>query len=436
MPKQSITDITPPKSSKRTVLDIPVPLHRRPRESVTPIFTPPPPYEPIDEMKRASGFRPRRSRLILIGGFIALVVLGFIARELFRVQATVTVTEKKQEVSVDGTFIAKKDFKDGELPFETVTSSDEQSKTVPVTGEEQVETRAEGTIVVYNNYSNAPQKLIKNTRFETTNGRVYRIDNSVTVPGIDKATGTPGNVEAVVYADAAGAEYNIGLSDFTIPGFKGDPRYSKFFARSKTTMTGGFIGKIKTASADDLKKGKEELRASLKAELLIKIKAQVPEGFILFPDAIYIENETLSPPKSNELKEKATAHAVLFDSKKISKSIAFATLSESDYDGSDIYAEGFENVVFKPIPYDAKPWQTGVVSFSLNGKTTLTWLFDSEKLKDDLVGQPKERQRIVTILQAYPSIDHAEVVVRPFWRKTLPDDISDIFVRIVKTDKE
>ncbi len=432
MPKQSITDITPPKSSKRTILDIPVPVHRPPRESATPVFTPPP-HEPIEEMKRPTGFRPKRNRLFLIGGFTTLVILGFVGRELFKVQAIVTVTEKKQEVSVDSTFIAKKDFKDGELPFETVSSSGEQSKTVPITGEEQVETRAEGTIVVYNNYSSASQKLIKNTRFETTDGRVYRIDNSISVPGKDKVTGVPGSIEAVVYADAAGEAYNIGLSDFTIPGFKGDPRYSKFFARSKTTMKGGFIGKIKTASADDLKKGKEELRDSLKADLGKKIEAQIPEGFVLFPGAVYVEFETLSPPKSNELKEKATVYALLFDSKKISKSIASATLS--DYDGSDIQAESFEGIVFKPIPLDAKPWQTGVVSFSLSGVTTLKWIFDSEKLKEDFVGQPKERERITTILQAYPSIDHAEVVVRPFWRKTLPGNVSDIFIKIVEGER-
>ena len=430
MPKQSISDITPPKSSKRTILDIPVPARRRQKEPTHVTFVETPPRESVEEMKRPP-FRSRRNRLFfIVAGFIFIVVFVFIVREIFKVEATITVTEKKQEVSIEDTFIAKKDFKDGELPFETVSSSGEASKTVPITGEEQVETRAKGTIIIYNDYSSAPQKLIKNTRFETADGRVYRIDNSVVVPGKDKLTGLPGNVEAVVYADTAGELYNIGLSDFTIPGFKGDPRYSKFFARSKTTMTGGFIGKVKTASPEDLKKGQEEIQASLKADLMKKIEAQVPEGFTLFEDAVYFEFETLSPPKSNELKEKASVYALLFDSEKLSKNIASATLSE--YNGEDIYAENFNNVVFKPIPLDAKPWQTGVVSFSLSGKTTLTWLFDSEKLKADLVGQPKNQERVKTILQAYPSIDNAEVVVSPFWRKTLPDDASDIFVKIEK----
>ncbi len=431
MLKQSISDITPPKSSKRTILDIPVPAHRRPKESTSAAFVPLPPREPVEEMKRPPAM-PRRGRVFIILGFFAIALLAFIGREIFKVEATVTVTEKRQEVSIDNTFIAKKDFKDGELPFETVSSSGESSKTVPVTGEEQVETRAKGTIIIYNDYSSAPQKLIKNTRFETADGRVYRIDNSVVVPGKNKSTELPGSVEAVVYADTAGEAYNIGLSDFTIPGFKGDPRYSKFFARSKTTMTGGFIGKVKTASAEDLNKGRQELRDFLEAELTKKIETQVPEGFTLFKDAVYFEFETLSPPKSNELKEKASAYAILFDSKKLSKNIASATLSDSDYEGEDIYTENFDSITFKPIPLDAKPWQTGVVSFSLNGKTTLTWLFDSEKLKEDLVGQPKNQERVKTILQAYPGIGDAKVVVWPFWRKTLPDDFSDIFIKIEK----
>jgi len=59
---------------------------------------------------------------------------------------------------------------------------------------------------------------------------MYRIDSSVIIPGYQKVNGKiiPGSIEATVYADQAGDGYNLKLADltgdFSIPGFKGDPR--------------------------------------------------------------------------------------------------------------------------------------------------------------------------------------------------------------------
>lgn len=427
-----MSDITPPK---RTIRDIPVPPHRRrmPSRDEQEMYQPPPP--PADsggEMKRVRRFRFPKI-VVVIASIGVICLLGILATQFLRVHAVVTIVEKTRGVSIDGTFIAKKDAIGTELPFETIASSKEETKSVPATGEKTVETRASGTIIIYNDYSSASQRLITNTRFETPEGRIYRIDKSVTVPGKNSDTGVPGSIEVVVYADAAGKEYNIDLTDFTIPGFKGDPRYGKFFARSKTPMTGGFIGKIKTASAEDITKAREELRTSLRDELTKNIAAQIPSGYVLFDDAVYVEFETLSPPDSSELREKASAYGLIFNEKKLSSGIAAVTIA--DYDGSEIVGDNLFSLSFTPIPADAKPWQTGVVSFSLKGTTTLTWLFDSEKLRGDLVGQPKEKQRITNILEAYPSIDSAEVVVRPFWRKTLPESPEAIDIKIAEKEK-
>ena len=375
--------------------------------------------------------RPRRKfSSILKWGVIlvVVVVLVFLGREFLREHATVTVVEKTRAVAVEGPFIGKRDAKDGELAFETLSSSKEDSVTVPSTGEKKVETRASGTIVIYNNYSTASQRLIKNTRFETPDGRIYRVDQSVVVPGKNKAD-TPGSIEAVVYADAAGKDYNIGLSDFTIPGFKGDPRYSKFYARSKTPMSGGFIGMIKTASPEDLKKAKDSLEAGLREALMKDVVAQKPDDYTLFPNAFYVEYESMSPPDSNEVHEKATAYGVIFKSAALAQGIAAKTVA--DYEtGEIVKATNLSSIMFTPIPAETKPWQTGVVSFSLVGTTTLIWIFDEEKLRNDLSGQMKDKTRIAEILKAYPSIDTAEVVVRPFWKATLPKDPQAISVKI------
>ena len=81
----------------------------------------------------------------------------------------------------------------------------------------EIERRASGKIIVFNNYSTNSQRLIARTRFETLEGKIYRIRDAVVVPGISDKDGrkTPGSIEVTVFADEPGEEYNIGYTDFT-----------------------------------------------------------------------------------------------------------------------------------------------------------------------------------------------------------------------------
>ena len=77
---------------------------------------------------------------------------------------------------------------------------------MPTTGEEAVEVKASGKIMVYNNFSSEPQRLIIRTRFETKEGLIYRIPESIVVPGKTVKMGweTPGSKEIGVFADEPG----------------------------------------------------------------------------------------------------------------------------------------------------------------------------------------------------------------------------------------
>ena len=83
--------------------------------------------------------------------------------------------------------------------------------------------RATGVIVVYNAYSAAPQRLIKNTRFATEDGKIFRAKDSIVVPGttIENGKIIPGSVEAIVVADEPGEAYN-----FQTPEFRSGLHYS------------------------------------------------------------------------------------------------------------------------------------------------------------------------------------------------------------------
>ena len=360
---------------------------------------------------------------------VPLAVLG-IALSVFFSGATVFATPRQEAVTVNGTFTAVKESKPGELQYETMTLSKEASLSVPATGEKHVERKASGNIVIYNNYNSESQRLIKNTRFETPEGLIYRVDKSVTVPGRKSEGGVaaPGSMEITVYADQPGSSYNIGLTDFTIPGLKGDPRYEKFYARSKTPMTGGVSGVVKTVEDAVLKTNVENLRTKLKDELFSEAGGEKPEDFALYDDGIFIEFESLPTKESGDsvvITEKAILHGVIFKKMALSEQIARSVIS--DYDGKPVVANDIEDLKFAIIGRDgARPWEAdaGPIQFSMEGNANIVWLFDKEQLKSDLAG--KSKNNLAGVLAGYPGVADARAVLRPFWKRSFPSDPADI----------
>jgi hypothetical protein len=307
------------------------------------------------------------------------------------------------------------------------------TKSIPATGEEDAEERASGQIVVFNDFSADEQRLITNTRFETPDGLIYRIDEPVVVPGQRSESGEtiPGSIEVIVYADEPGERYNIGLTDFTIPGFEGSPRFEGFYARSKTPMSGGFVGTRLTASDGDLESARTELRTELDRELRAQAAAEVPGGYQLFEDAVFIAHESLSSGGSGntvEVQEKGTLYGALFREEDFSRFIASNTIA--GYEGEPVEARDLDALSFSIAERDTtRPWIDDSVSFTLTGNMKMIWLHDEARLRADLAGRAKDA--LPTILSGYPSIQEAEVSLRPFWRQTFPEDMEDITIERV-----
>ena len=361
-----------------------------------------------------------------------IVIVFIVAFSTIWASGKLTVTPKQQQTILDTEITAYKNPPTGELLYTLMTVESSESKEIPASGEREVSERASGTIVVYNDYSTASQRLIKNTRFETPEGLIYRIQESIVVPGrkTENNKTVAGSIETKVYADVAGDKYNIGLADFTIPGFKGDPRYEKFYARSKTSMTGGFVGMKKVVEESALNTARAELDAKLKSDLYKKAGEQVPSGFTLYNDAIFLgepEENQESKDTSVVLSIKMSLYATIFDKAELSKVIALKTLG--DWDGSDVMVDNIDDLDFtvkdKAV---VKPWLEESVVFSLVGNPLVVYSFDEEELKKELAGKGEKASRVV--LTRYPSIERAEIKIVPFWMRSFPSDPEKI--KIIK----
>ncbi|MCC2630768.1 MAG: seg, partial [Candidatus Paceibacter sp.] len=301
---------------------------------------------------------------------------------------------------------------------------------------ELAQTKASGVIRVYNDFSSAPQKLIANTRFETPGGLIFRISQPITIPG--KSGDTPGSIDVAITADAIGPEYNVGYSDFTIPGFKGDAKYAKIYARSKTEVTGGFNGNRKKVDEAQVASSREKIRQELEASLIRQMQQNIPENFIFPKGAYFIEYQTLpntSIDNGIELKERATFHGIMFKREDLAHSIATKVNGASSSDMTQNDLANTDSLAFLAkavVSASSTPiWDSPTLPFTLQGTTTLISAIDTEKLKDELAGKP--RKSLSAILASYPGIANAEVIMRPFWEQSFPVDKAEITIHVAKS---
>ncbi len=421
MPKK-IEDIVP--SNRKSIRDIPVPVRRsrvEPQEEAPVSYSAPvmpPPLEPrfnyntpLPKERKKKGF------WVWSGVVLILIAFAFVS---LRSGAVVSYKPKVYSVAFANEVVnAGQNATTSVIAYSTIKLSKEKSAEVVASGEETVSLKAQGQIVVYNEQSSA-QQLISSTRFETPDGKIYRIEEDITVPA-------NGNLEVKVVADVAGEEQNIGLSDFTLPGLKGSARFEKVFGRSKTPMTGGFVGTRKKVEAGDLAKARTSLEEILRSELTAEVATQVPLDFILFPNLVEVSYEMLPVENSGTNMARVTLrgnlNAVIFKKNDLALFLAIQKLGANNI-GSEVTMLDTSKLNASLI--NGIPSQTSSSTLKVNfiGSTDIVSVTDEKALAQDLLGRPKAD--LINIIEAYPSISEASAVIRPFWKSVFPTEETKI----------
>lgn len=354
---------------------------------------------------------------------ILLVICGFSVSAFFK-SAKVTITPKSQTATLDSDFVAEKDISDSNLSFQLVTVAKDVEKNVESTGEAKVEKKAKGTITIYNLFSSQPQKLVATTRFETPEGLIFRLVSAVTVPGSSIKAGktVAGSVDVIVEADKSGTDYNISYKDFTLPGLKGDPKYSKIYGRSKTEMTGGFSGMQKTVSQAIIDSTEVELDAELKTDLSKDISTQIPADFVLIPSSLVYKIDPVTQANSSTggavLKKKGVAYGVIFNRSALSKVLLTKLIPKSAEDLVKVSNLNELNFAYTIDASDINNVNT--ISFNLKGEPKFVWIVDESKLKSELLGLSKKEAQ--SIISKYKNINEVWIETRPFWNRAIPGD--------------
>lgn len=378
-------------------------------------------------------FIPAKFLTVFIG---AAVLIAVAALYFILPKAEINIVPKTEPLVQDLILVADKglskiDLAQNKIPAQLIKLDKKETKEFSATGQRQFNEKAGGTITIYNEYSSSPQALVEKTRFVSNDGKTFRLVNSVTIPGakIQEGKIIASSIEAKVQAEQAGEEYNIGPSDFKIPGFQGTPKYDAFYGRSQTSMAGGVIGAFKVVSQDDLDKAKNELWQNLQSSLEQEARAQTGD-LKLIDNALKKEISSVSSSvevggraEKFALTIKAAAIILLFDEKDISELINKKILEKTK--GSDVLQGKIEEISYRESQAD---FSGGRLSFKAKISGKIIWKVNKEQLQKEIAG--KSENEVKEILMRHSEIDKAQVIFWPFWVKSVPKNLDKVKIAV------
>ena len=367
---------------------------------------------------------PGTKTIFILTGIVVVLGIGFWAITFFA-GAHVLITPRQEFVDVQSSISASA-TSSRQLALEVVSLEDEIELEDSIQTMKSGSEKARGQAMIYNNYSTEPQPLVANTRLEAPGGKIYRTSGAVTVPGAKMEGGnlSPRGIEVTVISDKPGPEYNLGLSDFTIPGFKGTAKYEKFYARSKTEIKvgppAGGSGSSKVVSKENVdqltKQASERFRSNLKE----RMKQDLPREVFILEDALEVKVEVLetNPPINSagdkvRIKVRARGEAMAVKKSDVARALAEAHLELRP--GEEVEVRNFDNLRFEVL---AKDFKEREMKLKITGRAHFVWLFDEEKLKGELAGATRATRQ--EVFKNYPGIERAEINFKPVWWHVFP----------------
>jgi hypothetical protein len=390
--------------------------------------------QPESRPRVAVGSKKVGGIFFLLGGVSLLSLIGVLLF-LFLPKAEVQVIPYKTTQSVDLQFDGRSEgvlAEENILPVRLVEKEQEVVFTVNATGASLgTAQKAHGTVVISNRFSTEAQSLVATTRLEAPDGKIFRLVSGVVVPGMTNSQ--PGIIEASVIADQVGTGYNIPATTFTIPGFKGSPKYEKFSAQSSKAMSGGGDATgtdLRVISKEDLEKAESQAKEKAKETYLNAVKPELLSGERVLEenlDIVALGNMALplsgTVATSFEYKNTFKVRGFIFSEDAIKQKILES--GEQTLDGVTFRPTAITLSYGEAIPdYDAKK-----VRLKVHAVVESESVVDKDKLLNAILG--KNTTEINDLLGSFPEIKKVEIVFKPQWfSSSIPTAKSRVIITV------
>ena len=380
--------------------------------------------------------RERKKKVLVTVGIICLIVFAFIfyftlSKAEVIINPKIETMQFQTELNIDKN-VAFIDLESNKIPGQLFQVEKEKQEEFLATEEKELREKARGTITIYNQYSSAPQTLVKNTRFVSEKGKLFRTTQTIIIPGAKVKEGQiiPSSVDVEIIAAEPGKEYNIGPSSFTIPGFKGTAKYTGFYGKSTEAMTGGIVGKVKVVSGDDIQGAKDILIVELKEKARKELEKRIPSDLKILEDTVLEEVvESSSSVEADQPAEKFTVKV-----KVAAKILGFDENDAISLINDSLEGKILENRVLIPDTIELNyiitdiNLEKGTVKLTCEVRENVAWKIDAEEIRRELAG--KNEIKVRQYLASRPEIERAKVIFWPFWVKKIPSNEKKIKITI------
>lgn len=373
--------------------------------------------------------------------FVLIVVLILGVFLYFKLQrATVQIWPKVDTLSFKQVVVADKtaqviDPSKFLIPGKYFEVSKTDSQDFPATGNASNEGLATGTITIYNKYSPVmPFTLKAGTRFLSDSGKLFTSLQKVVVPAAKKVGSkiTPGSIEITVQAAEGGEAYNIAPANFSVPGLKGTAYYYSIYATSAKAMTGGYAGKVKKVTDDDIQAAKDALVKKATDEAKEELKKQIPSEYVLLENAV--SSETVD--SSTETKVGTVAEKFNYKATVKVSAMTFKKSDAEQFAKEYLVSQLEQGETLLDSSFDVK-YSSSSIDVS-GGKETLSLEFSSGAYKDvdknsmalSLMGKNNNQinETINNILG--DQVSKVKINFWPFWTKLAPKSQNGIKVEL------
>ena len=367
--------------------------------------------------------------------FILSILVGsyYLLSNIF-LRADITIIPKTKTFNITNEkFTASKK---NNIPFEVMIVGDSVYKDVILTSTVNATDKAKGEITLYNTYSSKIEKIPAGSFVSDEKGKTYKTDTTVSIPPYkqDKLKVIiPGQINVGITAFLAGEAYNGNPASFSINSFKGTSKYTKIYGHLKTPLTGGLTGLVYIM--DDKEKADILSNSILfKGELLRKLNASVPAGYILYPDAVNYSydfaDKIVSKTPNLKLEIKANLSAFLVKESDLSDVVINRLLPNiNSQERLEIMSPDLSLLSFNfTNKNQIINKETESFDFELTGGVVMNWKPEIGELKNQVIDKSKDK--VLSIFKDDPGILKASVKIIPFWSKRLPDKVQNINITL------
>jgi len=342
-----------------------------------------------------------------------------------------------------------------EIASYTITTTVNRPLQYPATGKDFQGQNASGIITVINT-SDKGWPLVPHTRFQTSNGIIFRSNDYVTVP--PQANNVPGTIDIAVTADpmdalgqVVGDRGNIAASKFFLPGLSADNQ-KKLYAESKNPMAGGKTSVTKHITKDDIAAAQQKLMTDLKNSAQAELQAVVAKrndtdksGLVLLvgDNAFQTTQPVISVPPnlenqkldSFEIQGTLTATGIAYNRDELMNMLKTDLKLKQNPEKKLVHIDE-ESLTYRIIE-TVQAAKKVKITASIKGIEEFE--IDPEKengarlvqgIKDHVVGHPISEAR--DYIQNLPEINKVSIDSWPAWAPTMPNVPDNIKIAVAE----